>query len=222
MDNYKDFSVNGTTFNGLYDYASDLNQNHSIKLGLVLGPSLSSVSEQDPLYSDAQQSGALINSFVNPGEALTQTVWTGANNTGPGHQNVFLDFFHDDGVRIWGDGLSNLFDLAPFDALSLENNEATGQCDGECPMGVPVPPPANFTNNFYTKYPLQGPLTQELSDRQNETWYFIYTNQTNSSTYALPFTPGMSPLDYLSLSLNATHPANGFYEYDVHSLFGHL
>jgi alpha-glucosidase len=32
----------------------------------------------------------------------------------------------------------------------------------------------------------------------------------------------MSPLDYLSLSLNATHPANGLSEYDVHSLFGHL
>lgn len=126
MDNYKDFSVNSSTFAGLYQYSTDLDEQHNIKTGLVLGPSLSSVSEQDPLYSDAQQSGALINSFINPGEALTQTVWTGSNNTGSGHQNVFLDFFHADGKRIWGNGLQSLYDVAPFDALSLEWNEASG------------------------------------------------------------------------------------------------
>ena len=80
----------------------------------------------------------------------------------------------------------------------------------------------NETNNFFAKYPLEGPLTLEQSNRTNETWYFTYKNQSDESTYALPFTPGMSPLDYLSLSLNATHPANGLSEYDVHSLFGHL
>lgn len=71
MDNYKDFSVNSTTFNGLYDYTNTTLHNNNIKLGLVLGPSLSSTSEQDPLYSDAQQSNALINSFVYQGEAIT-------------------------------------------------------------------------------------------------------------------------------------------------------
>jgi len=174
MDNYKDFSVNSTTFNGLYDYTNTNLHNNNIKLGLVLGPSLSSTSEQDPLYSDAQQSNALINSFVYQGEAVTQTVWTGVNNTGSGHQNVFLDFFHTDGVRIWGNGLSNLYDLVPYDALSLENNEASGQCDGECPNGLAPPAPINETNNFFTKYPLEGPLTLEQSNRTNETWYFIY------------------------------------------------
>ena len=69
---------------------------------------------------------------------------------------------------------------------------------------------------------MQGPLTEELSDRKNETWYFVYTNQTDINTYELPFTPGKDSLDFLSLSLNATHPSNGASEYDVHSLFGHV
>jgi alpha-glucosidase len=34
--------------------------------------------------------------------------------------------------------------------------------------------------------------------------------------------PGKWNLDNMSLSLNATHPSNGYKEYDVHSLFGHL
>jgi alpha-glucosidase len=66
MSNYKDFTVNTTSFNGLSTYTTDTLHPLNIKLGLVLGPSLSSVSEQDPLYADAQQSGALIESFVNP------------------------------------------------------------------------------------------------------------------------------------------------------------
>jgi hypothetical protein len=92
-------------------------------------------------------------------------------------------------------------------------------------MGLPVPTPPNNTaqtKNFFQKYPMEGPVPFELSARENKTWYFTYTNQTDISDYYLPFTPGMSPLDQISLSLNATHPANGMSEYDVHSLFGHL
>jgi len=63
---------------------------------------------------------------ANQGQPITQTVFTGANGTGPGHQNVFLDFFHADGKRIWNAGLDSLYDATMFDALSLENNEATG------------------------------------------------------------------------------------------------
>jgi hypothetical protein len=36
----------------------------------------------------------------------------------------------------------------------------------------------------------------------------------------MPFVPGNENLDFMSISLNATH-ANGLREYDVHSLHGY-
>jgi alpha-glucosidase (family GH31 glycosyl hydrolase) len=56
----------------------------------------------------------------------------------------------------------------------------------------------------------------------NHTWYLSAKNQTDNSTYFLPFIPGRFNLDNMSLSLNATHPANNETEYNVHSLFGHM
>jgi len=53
-------------------------------------------------------------------------------------------------------------------------------------------------------------------------WYLSATNQTDNSTYFLPFIPGKFNLDNMSMSLNATHPANNETEYNVHSLFGHM
>lgn len=55
----------------------------------------------------------------------------------------------------------------------------------------------------------------------NHTWWFSYTGQNDTnSTYFLPFIPGVENLDYMSMSLNATHPSNNESEYNLHSLFG--
>lgn len=40
------------------------------------------------------------------------------------------------------------------------------------------------------------------------------------STFKMPFIPGQVNMDFMSMSLNATHPGSGVSEYDVHSLFG--
>lgn len=150
MQDYKDFSVS-TNFDGIFDYVNTTLKAANIKTGLTLGPSIPATSEQNPLYSDAVQNNALIQSSVNTSIPVIQTMWTGANNTGSGHQNVFLDFFSADGQRIWGNGLDTLYDSIPFDSISLENNEATGQCDGECPMGIAPPTPPS-TKSFFGKY----------------------------------------------------------------------
>jgi len=52
------------------------------------------------------------------------------------------------------------------------------------------------------------------------TWYNSYSDQNDTSTYKLPFSPGPDPLDHMSLSLNATH-VDGSEEYNLHSFFGH-
>lgn len=48
---------------------------------------------------------------------------------------MFLDFLEDEAVKIWKDGLKDLFALVKYDGLWLSINEATGACDGECPKG---------------------------------------------------------------------------------------
>jgi maltase-glucoamylase len=48
----------------------------------------------------------------------------------------------------------------------------------------------------------------------------MWTDQTEVSTFKLPFSPGAANLDKMSLSLNATH-VDGETEYNLHSLFGH-
>jgi len=53
-------------------------------------------------------------------------------------------------------------------------------------------------------------------------WYSSVPNQSQKSTYNLPFISGQVNPDNMAMSLNATHPSNGLYEYDVHNLFGHM
>ena len=49
---------------------------------------------------------------------------------------VFLDFFNDKSSEIWTQGLMDLYKQVPFDGLSLDMNEPTTDCNGECPNGL--------------------------------------------------------------------------------------
>jgi len=121
-------------------------------------------------------------------------------------------------------GLTDLYNLIPYDGLWLDMNEATGFCNGECPSGETnyskKTEPITYSKNFY-----EFLSTNVVDDEQvqNYTWWTSYDSQNEISTYKLPFMPGGQwNLDNMSLSLNAPHPSNGLREYDVHSLFGHV
>lgn len=64
------------------------------------------------------------------------------------------------------------------------------------------------------------------TDSDNDTstdWYYSFTNQSELSTYFLPFIPGYhyaGNLDNQTLSLNATNPSINETQYNVHSLYG--
>jgi alpha-glucosidase (family GH31 glycosyl hydrolase) len=90
-----------------------------------------------------------------------------------------------------------------FDGVLISDNEATGVCNGECRD--------NITQS--------SAYNDEIT---NHTWWTSYPSQQKISTYDLPFIPGSTNLDYLTLSLNATHRDSNLTEYDVHSLYGHL
>lgn len=91
-------------------------------------------------------------------------------------------------------------------------NEATTFCNGECPKGQPT----NITD--------PTPSSQ---------WYQTLGDQSENSTYDLPFIPGpLWNLDNMTLSLNATHPVgdeqrsntsvSGEKLFNTHSLYGHM
>ena len=46
-----------------------------------------------------------------------------------------MDFFNPNASQVWGEGLAKVYDQAQFDGIWLDQNEPTGYCDGECPMG---------------------------------------------------------------------------------------
>lgn len=83
-------------------------------------------------------------------------------------------------------------------------NEIVGDCNGECPTAA-----EEQTCGF-----LEDPALA------NYTWYFSYKDQTEVSTFDLPFVPGPEfNLDNMTVSLNATHN-NSLTQFDVHSLNG--
>ena len=111
-----------------------------------------------------------------------------------------------------------MYSQTKFDGISFIGNEPSAKCNGECLDGPPVPPEPS------TKKPreLSESFLSALKEEDTETWYSSYGDQSEMSTYDLPFIPYKAVnLDNMTLSLNATH-SNGNIEYDTHNLMGHM
>lgn len=126
--------------------------------------------------------------------------------------------FQSAAADLWADGLNDLYTQTNFDGLSFIGNEPSSKVNGELQDGVPVPPEPSTKQS--------RKLSEEfLSSLEDDTglWYQSYPDQSETSTYDLPFIPynGETNLDNATLSLNATH-ANDVKEYDAHSLMGHM
>jgi alpha-glucosidase (family GH31 glycosyl hydrolase) len=143
---------------------------------------------------------------------LMQKLWPG--------KAVFLDFFNQGAIDIWKQGLNDLWDSVPYDGIWLDLNEASGDCNGECGAALPNKTESTTSTLFNKVESLVAAVQDGGDDFTNHTWYKSYTNQTDSSTYNLPFSPGKDILTAELLSLNATH-VDGQTEYNLHSLFGH-
>jgi hypothetical protein len=107
-------------------------------------------------------------------------------------------------------------------------NEATSFCNGELSNGTLPNKTESAKKRLLSESPESVRSTAKFmvidDDDQGFTdhsWYMSAKNQSNSSTYYLPFIPGRVNLDNMTMSLNATH-RNNMSEYDIHSLFGHF
>ena len=210
MDGYADFSVNTTAFPTLKQMTDTIHANNQ-RMIVILDAGISGMDAQNKYFSQAAQANVLLKSAINPdvdNGFLTNHVWP--------NKTVFLDFFAGAARDIWAQGINDLWAKVPFDGLWLDMNEATGFCNGECPTGI-VP-------NYTTVGEVRKRFLEAYGESEvNHTWWTSYDTQDVISSYDLPFIPGGRwNLDNMSLSLNATHPSNGFTEYNVHNLFGHV
>jgi alpha-glucosidase (family GH31 glycosyl hydrolase) len=216
MKAYEDFTVDSASasspFYGVKEYVADLRANHSKKIIPIIDAGLQNADDSDYI-ADANTYGCLIKDY-STGNPVTTKVWpefAGVNGTD--QQNyVFLDWFHADAKKVWSKGLTNLYAQMEFDGIWLDMNEVTSFCNGQTNDMCMVQRP----NSSYSRVLRDGNDT-------NGTWFTHYSNQSENSTFFLPFIPStMYNFDNMTLSLNATHPSNNATQYDTHNLNGHM
>ncbi|CAG8526740.1 12337_t:CDS:10, partial [Dentiscutata heterogama] len=144
------------------------------------------------------------------GENIVGQVWPGLTN--------FPDWFNKDTEKYWGDAIEKWLYNVDVDGLWIDMNEPASWCRGECtdvniveqilPYGQ-----ANDQeiNNILNNGP--GSITSPAT--------IMYNSNLNDPPYRIDNGGARLPLDSLTLSMDARH-ANGFLEYDVHNLYGHM
>jgi alpha-glucosidase (family GH31 glycosyl hydrolase) len=202
MKAYEDFTVDsaaaGDAFYNTSAYVDDIRTNMNKKVVPILDAGLQN-ADSSPYIADANTYNCLIKEMdtENP---ITTKVWpefNGVNGTDQ-QQYVFLDWFHSDAKKVWSKGLTDLYAQMKFDGIWLDMNEVTGFCNGAATDGCIVQRP-NTTAHVRS--------LGNASDN-NGTWFTHYSNQSENSTYFLPFIPSLYyNFDNMTLALNATHPS---------------
>ena len=131
MSNDEDFKVNTTAFPDLKALSTALKGNNQT-LSVSVQASLSANTSSD-YYISALENQALVQSMIYPDNEFQGALVSQVNEK----NRVFLDFFNDKSSEIWTQGLMDLYEQVPFDGLSLDMNEPTTVCNGECPNGLP-------------------------------------------------------------------------------------
>jgi alpha-glucosidase (family GH31 glycosyl hydrolase) len=208
------FKVDTTAYPDLSAFRTTL-ENTNQKLVLSINTGLDATSLNDQYIIQGQAGAAFIKSTLFPEGDYQGALVTAAN----ADKAVFLDLFQGAAAELWGAGLTDLYTQTKFDGLSFIGNEPSSKCNGECQDGPPVPPSPSTSQSRKLSEVFLSTLLKDDTDL----WYTSYANQTEVSTYNLPFIPYNNTvnLDNSTLSLNATH-VNDVTEYDAHSLMGHM
>lgn len=133
---------------------------------------------------------------------------------------VFIDWFNEKSLDFWRFGLEKLRGQVDFDGIWIDMNEPTTFSHGEIkPEDAKVIEP-------------KKPVLRESDQDETADWYYEFKDQSDMSTFKLPFVPGYvehadgkpgpfdGNFDYMTLSLNSTIPSIKEVTYNVHSLYG--
>jgi len=212
MVNYTDFTVDPKAFPSIQDYTEKVIHASGRRLVVILDAGISADNTEDEYYKLAMKKDCLIKTNLTENQKyyngnIALKVWP--------NQTLFPDWFHSEAYDFWAYGLNSLKGKLDYDGLWIDMNEATGFCDGECPM----------TNNsdFRT-----DPICPNLMSGESMNWYCSFDGVKNESTYYVPFSPAykFGWLDNMTLSLNATNRDDKrgkvYRQYDTHNLFAHM
>ncbi|RIA84494.1 glycosyl hydrolases family 31 protein [Glomus cerebriforme] len=128
------------------------------------------------------------------GENIVGRVWPGLT--------VFPDWFNENIIYYWGDLYEKWLKNVAVDGIWIDMNEVSSWCRGECVIDEK----ANV-------------IQQNIND-QNITINTRH-HDLNNPPYKINNGGVRLPLDEKTLSMDAVH-SNGFLEYDVHNLYGHM
>lgn len=122
MDNYSSFTVDSKKFGGLKEFTNQLHE-AGAKLVLVLFGGLSNEQPPNKYRILASDYDTLIMNGSKVFEAPTKKTST-----------VFLDWFKYQSQLVWEEGLQDLWNLVPYDGLTLNHNTPTIDCNGGRPL----------------------------------------------------------------------------------------
>lgn len=207
MDRYIDFTVDAENFTGIKEYIDNLHINHRHFVPIVdAGISIEPPHVGTNWYALGDEMGVFMKTTQNPTLAngnLIGQVW-------PGY-TAFVDFFHPDANTFWSRGLSELYDLLPFDGIWLDMNEPSNFCEvngtsvGEC-----------YPEKEDTRYDYLRSNKKQVTESPVKPGAFDN----------IPFVPGEVDLITKTLSMDAYfHDENNegtYVMYNIHNLYGTL
>lgn len=208
MDRYIDFTVDDDKFAGLKKYVDNLHSQNLYFVPIVdAGVSMTAPLKGTNWYKEGDDKGIFIKTSQNPDKAngnLIGQVW-------PGY-SAFVDFLHPNANAFWSKGLSELWNLVPFDGVWLDMNEPSNFCSDKNGKSLGECYPAE-TEEEYSNIKSERRELKEPPVKPGE-----YDN--------IPFVPGKAPLITKTISMDAYLHTDGdnktFTMYNIHNMYGTL
>jgi len=199
MNAFKDFTLDPVNYpqHEMDQFVGALHQNnqHYVVIedpGINVDPGYAPYDQllQDNLYIRAAD-----------GSPFQGCVWPGAT--------IFPDFLNNATTPYWQNQIESFLQLVDVDGLWIDMNEISNAfCNGACPASQCHPPNSGGENLF-----LQESSSQVRLVNTDPSF-----NPTNPP-YKINNGGDYDPLYVKTLNMDATH-VDGYYEYDVHNLYG--
>ncbi|KAF0451682.1 glycoside hydrolase family 31 protein [Gigaspora margarita] len=212
MEGFKDFTWNSINYprEEVAKFVNMLHENDQHYV-VIVDPGIK-IEHGYWAYEEGVKRGIFIKNAK--GENIIGQVWPGFTN--------FPDWFNKDTEKYWGDSIEKWLYNVDIDGLWIDMNEPASWCKGECMVDI-------IEDQIF---PYDSANDQKLDNIppfiwNNEPGSITFTNTTiynsnlNEPPYKINNGAARLPLDSLTLSMDARH-ANGFLEYDVHNLYGHM
>ncbi|RGB31468.1 glycosyl hydrolases family 31 protein [Rhizophagus diaphanus] len=193
MENFKDFTWDSVNF-PRHEMKNFVTKLHENEQHyvVIVDPGIKIEAGYHP-YEDGVKRNVFIKN--SRGKNIVGRVWPGLT--------VFPDWFNKDTLNYWGDMFENWLGDIAVDGIWIDMNELASWCRGEC------------VNDKETNSGVQS--SQYVGDQNN----YNQPRKLRNSPYKINNGGIRLPLDDNTLSMDAIHN-NGFLEYDVHNLYGHM